>query len=309
MAKGAKNLPVPYDYYRIFYYVAQHKSFTKAAEALDNNQPNITRCMNNLEQDLGCKLFVRTNHGVSLTPEGQRLYGRTAVAFEQLRLGESEIRDHCSLETGSISIAASETALHLILLDRLAAFHKRYPGVRLRITNDYSTPRAVEALLRGQVDCAVVTTPCPAKKSLRETPLVPFPEILICGPAFAYLAARTRRLRDVEPCPFVCMGSGTSTFSFYQRLFLKHDLTFHVDMEAATMDQVLPMVQHDLGIGFFPEPMAAAALADGSVTRIRLTESVPQRAVSLVEDLSRPQSVAMKALKKLLLAPADRPEP
>lgn len=45
-------MAVPYDYYRIFYYVAQHKSFTKAAEALGNNQPNITRCMNNLEQDL-----------------------------------------------------------------------------------------------------------------------------------------------------------------------------------------------------------------------------------------------------------------
>ena len=43
-------MAVPYDYYRIFYYVAQHKSFTKAAEALGNNQPNITRCMNNLEQ-------------------------------------------------------------------------------------------------------------------------------------------------------------------------------------------------------------------------------------------------------------------
>ena len=65
-------MAVPYDYYRIFYYVAQHKSFTKAAEALNNNQPNITRCMNNLEHDLGCKLFVRTNHGVSLTPEGHR---------------------------------------------------------------------------------------------------------------------------------------------------------------------------------------------------------------------------------------------
>lgn len=71
-----KILAVPYDYYRIFYYVAQHKSFTRAAEVLGNNQPNITRCMNNLEQDLGCKLFIRTNRGISLTPEGVRLYGR-----------------------------------------------------------------------------------------------------------------------------------------------------------------------------------------------------------------------------------------
>ena len=297
-------MAVPYDYYRIFYYVAQHKSFTRAAEALGNNQPNITRCMNNLEQDLGCKLFVRTNHGVSLTPEGERLYSRAAVAVEQLRLGENEIRADCGLEAGSISIAASETALHLLLLDRLDAFHRRYPSVHLRITND-STPRAMKALLHGQVDCAVVTTPVRVKKPLRETPLLSFREILLCGPDFRYLAAEPRRLRDVEPCPFVCLGSGTSTFSFYQRLFLKHDLAFHVDMEAATMDQVLPMVQHNLGIGFYPEPMAAAALESGSVTPVRLTVPVPERSVSLIEDLSRPQSVAMKALKKMLLAPEE----
>ena len=298
-------MAVPYDYYRIFYYVAQHKSFTKAAEALGNNQPNITRCMNNLEQDLGCKLFVRTNHGVSLTPEGQRLYGRAAVAVEQLRLGEAEIREDCSLETGSISIAASETALHLLLLKRLAAFHRRYPGVHLRITND-STPRAMEALLHGLVDCAVVTTPVQVKKPLRKTALLSFREILICGPDFQYLAAEPRRLRDVVPCPFICLGSGTSTFSFYQRLFLKHNLTFRVDMEAATMDQVLPMVQYNLGIGFYPETMASDSLTGGSVTQIRLAEPVPERSVSLIEDLSRPQSVAMKALKKMLLA-AEEP--
>ena len=299
-------MSVPYDYYRIFYYVAQCRSFTRAAEALGNNQPNVTRCMNNLEQDLGCRLLVRTNHGVSLTPEGERLYVRAAAAFEQLRLGEDEIRGDCSLETGSISIAASETALHLMLLGRLSVFHRRYPGVRMRFTND-STPRAVESLRRGEVDLAVVTSPVRLKKPLRQTALVSFREILICGSDFRYLSSETRRLQEVELCPFVCLGSGTSTFEFYQRLFLTHDLAFHVDMEAATMDQVLPMVRSNLGIGFYPEPMAAPAIAEGSVSQIRLAEQVPERTVSLVEDASRPQSVAMRALKQLL-SPAERPE-
>ena len=79
-----------YDYYRIFYHVAQHHSFTKAAEVLHNNQPNITRCMNNLETELGCHLFVRSNRGVSLTPEGQKLFNHVAIAFEQLELGEAQ---------------------------------------------------------------------------------------------------------------------------------------------------------------------------------------------------------------------------
>ena len=73
---------ISYDYYRIFYYVAQYKSFTKAAEMLDNNQPNITRCMNNLESEIGCKLFVRSNRGITLTPEGERLYEHVAAGFQ-----------------------------------------------------------------------------------------------------------------------------------------------------------------------------------------------------------------------------------
>ena len=61
-------MTINYDYYRIFYVVAQCRSFTRAAEMLKNNQPNITRCMKNLEQELGCKLFHRSNKGVTLTP-------------------------------------------------------------------------------------------------------------------------------------------------------------------------------------------------------------------------------------------------
>ena len=110
---------ITYDYYRIFYYVAQYKSFTKAAAALGNNQPNITRCMNNLEAELDCKLFLRSNKGVLLTPEGHKLYEHVAIAFEQLALGEEAIIRNRDLENGLISIGASENALRLILLSEL----------------------------------------------------------------------------------------------------------------------------------------------------------------------------------------------
>ena len=74
---------ISYDYYRIFYYVAQYKSFTKAAEMLDNNQPNITRCMNILEQELKCTLFLRSNRGISLTPYSKKYYEHLANEYQQ----------------------------------------------------------------------------------------------------------------------------------------------------------------------------------------------------------------------------------
>lgn len=61
---------VNFEYYKIFYYVAKYGSFTKAARALGSTQPNVTRAMNCLEQQLHNTLFIRTNRGIQLTPEG-----------------------------------------------------------------------------------------------------------------------------------------------------------------------------------------------------------------------------------------------
>ena len=79
------------DYYRIFYYVAKYKSFSKAARMLDNNQPNITRCMNILESELDCKLLNRSHKGITLTPEGNTLYSHVSIAMKQLEDAENAI--------------------------------------------------------------------------------------------------------------------------------------------------------------------------------------------------------------------------
>lgn len=55
---------VNFEYYKIFYFVAKYSNFTKAARVLGNSQPNVTRAMNCLEQQLHCTLFVRTNRGI-----------------------------------------------------------------------------------------------------------------------------------------------------------------------------------------------------------------------------------------------------
>ena len=107
------------DYYRIFYYVARYKSFSKAAQILGNNQPNITRYINLLEHELGCSLCVRTHKGISLTPEGQLLYEHVEAAMYQLKNAEDALKKKQSLESGTITIGVSDTALRLYLSDRL----------------------------------------------------------------------------------------------------------------------------------------------------------------------------------------------
>ena len=54
-------MEISLDYYRVFYHTARCGSITRAAELLYSNQPNVTRTIKNLEQALGCKLFIRSS--------------------------------------------------------------------------------------------------------------------------------------------------------------------------------------------------------------------------------------------------------
>ena len=284
------------EYYRIFYYVARYGNFTKAARVMGNSQPNITRAMNLLEQEIHCTLFIRTNRGVRLTPEGEKLYIRVAAAMEQIQTAEEELNASSALEHGTIAIGASETALNIYLLEKLRTFHMEYPGIRLKIYN-HSTPQAVQAVKKGEIDFAVVTTPTDAETPLKKVDLYPFQEILVGGKTFMALGSQELSLAEVQNYPFICLGRETQTWKFYQQIFEKHGLELMPDTEVATTDQILPLVKNELGMAFLPEAMAREAIEKGEIVELSLRESVPQRSVCMVYDRQHPLSAAAKELK------------
>lgn len=296
---GGDEMNVNYEYYRIFYYAAKYQSLTKAANILGSNQPNVTRYINKLEQELGCRLFFRSGRGVSLTPEGKRLYDHVSVAFAHLQAAEEELSSSRRLETGGVSIGISETALHVMLLKKLREFHTLYPNIRLRITG-HSTPQALAALNSGVVDLAVVTSPSGAAKPCQEFKLMPFQHILVGGPQFARLADRQLSLKELLDYPLISLVRETMTYRFFEHLFFTHGISLRADMEAATTSQILSLVKNDLGLAFLPESFALEALERGELFRIPLTIQIPERHVCLVKDTSRTLSIAAKEFEKIL---------
>ena len=286
---------VDWEYYKIFYYVAKYRNFTKAARVLGSNQPNITHTMNKLEDQLHCVLFIRSNRGVTLTPEGEMLYTRISSAAVQIQDAEEELSASATFEHGAISISATETALNIYLSERLRDFHAQYPGIRLRISN-HSTPQAIQALENGLVDFAVVTSPVEIRKPLHKIPIFPFQEILIGGSKYASLSAEPHHLGELSEYPFISLAKDTGTRELYAEYFLNHNLAFHPDMEAATTDQILPMVEYNLGIGFYPEELARDALKSRTVCRIPLIEEAPKREICLIINPRQHQNAAAKEL-------------
>lgn len=290
---------INYDYYKVFYYAAKYRSITKAAEILMNNQPNITRAIKNLEGELGCTLFERSNKGVTLTPEGEILYSHIAIAVENIVAGEEKLIADRSLCGGSVCVGASETALHGVLLPVLNCFHKTYPNVKIRISN-HSTPQALSALKNGLVDIAVVTTPTTDDKTFIERKIKPFSERVICAGDYMRLCGRKLSLEELCEYPIISLSEETKTFEFYSDFFLSHGIVLKPAMEAATADQILPLVKSNLGIGLIPEFFADEAIADGSVAELTLDAVIPQRGIVLVKRSEKMLSAAAKKLEEMI---------
>lgn len=288
-----------FEYYKVFYYVSKYENLTKAAAVLKTSQPAVTRTIHNLENELGCRLFIRSKSGMKLTPEGRAFYEYVAAGCAQFFRGESDLSNLLSLENGTIYISATETALHCYLFQAMGEFNNKYPKVHFRILNN-STTDSVNAVKEGKVDLAFVSTNLQVTKPLKMKVLRKYHEVLIGGSRFRELKGQKCSLAELTSYPWISLTSGTLTRTFLNEYFTAHGLRFAPDMELATTDMILPAVRYNLGIGFIPAEFAKEDLKAGTVFEIDVKETLPERNIILIYDTEYPQSIASKEFQKFL---------
>ncbi len=292
-------MDVNFEYYKIFYYVAKYKSITKAAAALRSNQPNVTRVMKLLESQLNCRLIAREARGISLTEEGKCLYAHVEVAYRHLVGAQEEICGQDIQGSGTVDIGATETALHLFLLDALHDFKGKYPAIRIKIHN-HTTPETLRQLSAGKLDFAVVTTPFESPQNFRCENVLDFREVLVSGIQYGNLADKSLELKDIKDYPWVGLGKGTATYELYKDFFIRHNVDLELDMEVATSDLMLPLIENNFGIGFVAEDLALPLLKEGKLVQIPIKCDIPQRSIQLVADKGRGRSLAADTFYKYL---------
>lgn len=290
-----------YDYYRIFYYVGKHKNITRAAAELYSSQPALTRAIQNLENELGCRLFVRTKTGVEFTNEGQLLFEYVNIAHNQLIKGEEEVNHSISIDGGTIHIGSSVTALNNYLFPILDEFRVIHPKVKFKITTG-SNNGTIEKLKSGLIDIAFVSTPFAGGTTLTPVTVASFNDVLLAGTNFARLKEKTLTLADVKKYPFVCLRRGMQLRQFIDDIFMDNGLSVSPDIETDGADIMISMICHNFGLGFAPQGMAEAPIKQGKVFRIKLAEELPQRNICMVYDPHHPQTNAAREFHKVVMS-------
>lgn len=137
----------------IFRTVAAEQSVTRAAQRLGRVQSNVTTRIQQLEESLAVRLFLRDGKRMTLTAEGQ---GFLSYAEQLLALAE-EARQSLRPETpsGHLRIGSMESTAASRLPIPLARYHALWPDVDLHITTG-TTRVLLDGVLARRLDCALV---------------------------------------------------------------------------------------------------------------------------------------------------------
>lgn len=292
-------MDINFEYYKIFYYVAKYENITKAAAALGRNQPNVTRVIKLLESQLGNQLFVREARGLSLTEKGELLYSHVEIACRHLLNAQEEIGRQSCLSCGKVEIGATETALHLFLLDALHRFRLEYPEIKIKIHN-HSTPETIKYLFNGKLDFAVITSPFELPQTASCSKIMDYNEILVGGTQYIDLCKNTLELKNIKNYPLIGLGRGSATYRLYKDFFIENGVDYELDMEVATSDLMLPLIENNFGIGFAAKKLAMPLFAEKKLVHIPIDCQIPVRSIQIVSDNKRGKSLAADTLYKYL---------
>lgn len=133
-----RKLP-PLNAIRAFEAAARHVSLTRAAEELGVTHGAVSRQVAQLEAWLGAPLFHRRPAQLSLTEAGRAFLPEATAALDRLALAAQGVRE--AAPPGALQVNAPPTFTMRWLIPRLSTFHRRHPGLEVRITTGLAPVR------------------------------------------------------------------------------------------------------------------------------------------------------------------------
>nr|WP_269847003.1 LysR family transcriptional regulator [Paenibacillus sonchi] len=195
---------------RLFYYVAETGSVTKAAARLNISQPAVTSQIKKFEKDLGLPLFNPSGRGVSLTPFGIELAKQAGNFFTYEEQIDEFVEDYRHGRKGKLRIAATYLPANFLVPGWAARFKAGCPEIEMEITTTNSQ-QAFEQLKRHEADVAFYGGGAQDRpEDIDWLELFEDELWFVVSPSHPY-AGRTVSLQEMMLEPFIMREEGSST--------------------------------------------------------------------------------------------------
>ncbi|HEV3139808.1 MAG TPA: LysR family transcriptional regulator [Vicinamibacterales bacterium] len=282
-----------------FLAVVEERTFTRAAERVGRTQPAISQSIKKLEDEIGAPLFARDLHDVSLTEAGKVLveYARKMVRARDEAM--REVGALKTLKTGTLNIAAHESAAVYLLPAPLRAYLTRFPDVKVGIFRSRLTeiPRQV---LDREVDVGFVKDE-PGFRELKSIDVHVDEMVLVASPAHPLVGRQKVRVRDLGGEQFVLHHLCSTTEQKILKLFDEHSTRCRIVAELFSFENIKSFVLAEVGMAIVPRITVAQELREGTLIQIPVTElHMPRRTLMIYRDqgyLSEPARELIKIVR------------
>ncbi|MDR5779693.1 LysR substrate-binding domain-containing protein [Caballeronia sp. LZ065] len=289
---------------RVFIEVSRLRSFSRAGDEIGLTQSAVSRCVRELEGEIGFKLIDRTTREVQLTDVGLNLVGTVSRLLADLDEALREVRDLGEQRRGRVIVAASPTIACRLMPRVVAACLQQFPLISLGLRDDVQSD-VLRKVKSGEVDFGVVIGPFASDDLYGEA---------VMTDSFCLVARRDHPLGRHDAVPWeqlagerlVMLDHASGSRPLIDAVMREHGVDAQVVQELGHPATVFGLVEAGVGVSVLPW-LALPLPAESSLVALPL-EPRAERTVELVRRRDRSLSPAAESVWSLIASLPRRAE-
>ena len=244
-----------------FIHVVELGSFTKAAENLGYSQSTISFQIKQLEDELGCLLFERINHTLTLTQRGHELVSYA----NQIRNLTDEFKESLEEEkalSGHINIVTPDSICDSMINKNYIDFHNKYPSVSIKFTTA-DTSVMFDMLDRNEADIIITLDSHSYNKNYIIAKEEPISIHFVANVNSKFAGVNNLSIKDIINEPFILTEHNQGYRRVFNRELEKKSLEINPILEIGRTDMITSLVAHSNMISFLPDFVTNKMVEDG----------------------------------------------
>ncbi|WP_109482094.1 transcriptional regulator CynR [Paraburkholderia sp. C35] len=282
---------------RYFLAVAEHRNFTRAAEALHVSQPTLSQQIRQLEEMLGTQLLDRSGRTVQLTDAGDAWMRYAKLALQDLDAGVRAILDVSELSRGNLRLAVTPTFTAYLVGPVIDRFYASHPGIAIDL-HEITQDQIEAQLADDRLDIGIAFEPVHAAEI--ESQLL-FQETLslVVGRTHAR-ASRRKALtaQDFAKESLVLLNRAFATRRYIDEYCTQQRVRPQVAIEANSISAIVEIVRHGQLATVLPDGIARE---HPELLPVPLDPPLPVRTAVLLQRKDAYRTAASKAFVQVLM--------
>lgn len=246
-----------------FVHVAEQNSFTKAAKMLDYSQSTVSFQIKQLENELGCLLFERINHTISLTEKGKELLSFAKQIryltdeFNQNHLAPHEVK-------GFLRIVTPDSVCEEMMNGNYADFHRKFPSISLKyMTADTETMFSM--LDHNEADLMLTLDSHVYRKDHVIAKEEPIGMHFVTGSSSPYASNRKWDLKEITALPLILTEKGMGYRRSFDKMIAKYSIDVLPILEIGRTDIIVSILEKGIGVSFLPDFVTEEKVREGKL--------------------------------------------